>query len=38
MSIVDCLKWQSFAAAQEDTWFTEDKNGAPRFDGGEQVG
>ena len=33
MSIVDCLKWQTFTAAQEDVWSTEAKSGVPRYDG-----
>ena len=33
MSIVDCLRWQNFSYAQEDTWSTEAKSGVPRYDG-----
>ena len=33
MSIVDCLKWQTFTAAQEDVWSNEAKSGVPRYDG-----
>ena len=33
MSIVECLRWQTFAAAQDDAWSTEAKSGVPRYDG-----
>ena len=34
MSIVDCLRWQNFVAAQDEgSWNTEAKSGVPRYDG-----
>ena len=33
MSIVECLKWQTFSQAQEEQTSTEGKAGVPRFDG-----
>ena len=33
MSIVECLKWQTFSQAQEEQTSTEGKAGVPHFDG-----
>ena len=33
MSIVECLRWQTLAAAQDDAWSTEAKSGVPGYDG-----
>ena len=33
MSIVDCLRWQTFSTVQDESWSTEAKSGVPRYDG-----
>ena len=33
MSIVDCLRWQTFSAVQDESWSMEAKSDVPRYDG-----